>query len=373
MNRITLWLCTYLYSAACFAQLRNPGNLPYHWVTDTSRHTVELADLTVVTTRDAVAILNYPEFISGKSKDNNYADFEPVIAVSLNGETKAYPVSEISLFELANDSIGHQQVMVTFCPLCNSGLVFQSKFKNDSGEFSLNFSISGMLLNDDMIMYDRLSESWWDVHLGEAIVGKFAGTELKLLRAEILTAKDYFIKFPDGKILSPHGSTLPDKKLTEGFYAKKGNNNPENPSQPQKTNGSDLGPMDEVLDVNVMDHSLIYPVRDVANLQVLNQTHNNMHFVIFCKGDSSSNSNSVTGKSFRRTAMVYRSNVNNTDYLFRGGCGVFYDDKTSSAWDYSGNCISGPLKGKQLMYLPHSNHFAYAYLTFFPWTSIFKL
>ena len=51
--------------------------------------------------------------------------------------------------------------------------------------------------------------------------------------------------------------------------------------------------------------------------------------------------------------------------------GYFQDEQSKSKWDITGKCIKGKMKGKQLMIEPHSNHFAFAWLAFYPETVIY--
>ncbi len=90
-------------------------------------------------------------------------------------------------------------MIVTFCPLCNTALVFKRPEVN--GEL-LTFSTSGNLRNSDLVMWDRQTESWWQQFTGEAIVVELAGTQLEFLATSILSWGDYKAKFPGSQVLS---------------------------------------------------------------------------------------------------------------------------------------------------------------------------
>ncbi len=112
---------------------------------------------------------------------NNIGEQEPVITVSLNGEIRAYPVRILIWHEIANDTLGGVPIAITFCPLCNSALVFDRRV--DGQVF--DFGTTGKLRNSDLVMYDRQTESWWQQFTGEAIVGKMTGTLLTALPARV--------------------------------------------------------------------------------------------------------------------------------------------------------------------------------------------
>ena len=76
--------------------------------------------------------------------------------------------------EIVNDLVGGEPVTVTFCPLCNTAIVFERRM----GDTVNSFGVSGLLRYSDLIMYDRATDSWWQQVTGEAIVGELTGTRL---------------------------------------------------------------------------------------------------------------------------------------------------------------------------------------------------
>lgn len=84
---------------------------------------------------------------------------EPVIVLKVGGETKVYPLSVLMWHEIVNDTIGGTPVTVTYCPLCNAAIVFEARVDGQT----LTFGTTGKLRHSDLIMYDRQSESWWQL------------------------------------------------------------------------------------------------------------------------------------------------------------------------------------------------------------------
>ena len=83
---------------------------------------------------------------------------EGVIVVELGtGPERAYPLRYLMWHEIVNDSVDGVPIAVTYCPLCNSALVFNRRVDG----VELEFAVTGKLRHSDMIMYDRQSESWW--------------------------------------------------------------------------------------------------------------------------------------------------------------------------------------------------------------------
>ncbi len=127
------------------------------------------------------------------------SDKEPVIALQLNGEAKAYPLRVLIWHEIVNDQIGGRFVTVTYCPLCNSSVVFD---RTVNGRV-LDFGVSGLLRHSDMIMYDRQTESWWQQFVGRAIVGDHTGATLERLPSKVMPFAAFRRQYPDGQILVP--------------------------------------------------------------------------------------------------------------------------------------------------------------------------
>ena len=100
--------------------------------------------------------------------------------------------------EIANDVIDGTPVAVTFCPLCNSGIVFDRRV---NGELR-TFGVSGKLRNSDMVMFDRETESWWQQAIGTGIVGEHLGDELTSLPAWMESFAEFKARNPDGLMMS---------------------------------------------------------------------------------------------------------------------------------------------------------------------------
>lgn len=189
------------YCAGAFAA--NAAEVPRGWAqewpkTDFSRSSVEFDEiLSGGPPKDGIPALSDPSFISAAS-ETRIADTEPVITVEIDGATpRAYPIRYLTWHEIVNDEVGGVPVAVTFCPLCNSALVFDRRM---NGEV-LSFGVSGKLRNSDMVMFDRESESWWQQAIGEAIVGARLGDTLTQLPSWMESWAEFRARHPDGLVM----------------------------------------------------------------------------------------------------------------------------------------------------------------------------
>ncbi len=155
--------------------------------------------------KDGIPAVDDPEFIA-VGQDSNLEDREPVMALELDGQTpRAYPIRYLIWHEIVNDVIDGRNVTITFCPLCNSALVFDGQL---NGEV-LTFGVSGKLRNSDMVMYDRQTESWWQQAIGTGIVGAHMGDELTQLTSWMESWAEFKARNPDGLVMDQPNAHRP--------------------------------------------------------------------------------------------------------------------------------------------------------------------
>lgn len=170
------------------------------WKTDFSRTSIQFKEiLSGGPPKDGIPSIDKPQFIPLTDVKDIGKD-EPVISISINGKARAYPLRILMWHEIVNDELGGIPIAVTYCPLCNSAIVFDRRV----GDKILDFGTTGKLRNSDLVMYDRQTESWWQQFTGEAIVGSYLSTELKTLPARV-EAFDLFRKrHTIGEVLIPN-------------------------------------------------------------------------------------------------------------------------------------------------------------------------
>lgn len=181
------------------------AQVPYGWErewpdTDFSRSSVNFSNIfSGGPPKDGIPAIDDPVFKPVREAAKGLSSVEPVLSVSLNGDARAYPLSILIWHEIVNDQVGEVPVAITFCPLCNSGVVFE---RTIDGRVT-TFGTTGKLRNSDLIMYDRETESWWQQFEGRAIVGSRLGTGLKRVPARLESVANFVERHPDGKILVP--------------------------------------------------------------------------------------------------------------------------------------------------------------------------
>ncbi len=146
---------------------------------------------------DAIPSVDAPEFGHGYTGD----DDDMVLAVELTKVVRGYPIRYLNYHEIVNDRIGGEPIAVTWCPLCGSGIVYERKVEGKT----LEFGVSGKLADDDLVMYDRETESEWKQSTGWCIGGELEGNSLAVKPAQLVSWSVFRERYPNGLVLQPPG------------------------------------------------------------------------------------------------------------------------------------------------------------------------
>ena len=147
--------------------------------------------------KDGIPALTNPKFVSAENADFVKKD-DRILGLFINGEAKAYPINIMNWHEIVNDTVGGKKVMVSYCPLCGTGMAFDPRIKGKL----YTFGVSGLLYKSDMLMYDHETESLWSQIKQEAVTGKLTGTRLKMLNLSHTTWEGWRKKHPKTLVLS---------------------------------------------------------------------------------------------------------------------------------------------------------------------------
>ena len=148
--------------------------------------------------RDGIPAIDAPRFAAAKDASFMQPD-DRLLALSINGENKAYPIKILNWHEIVNDQLGGEAVAVTWCPLCGSGVVFSA----DVAGQQRDFGVSGLLYQSDVLLYDRQSESLFSQLEAEAISGPLLGEPLRAISVSYSNWSAWRQRYPDGLVLTP--------------------------------------------------------------------------------------------------------------------------------------------------------------------------
>jgi len=165
--------------------------------------------------RDGIPALDSPTVVPADQA--SWGDDEMVLGVRAGGEARAYPIAVLNWHELVNDTLGGEPILVSFCPLCGTGMVFERRV---AGKVR-RFGVSGLLYRSDLLMYDRESESLWSQISAEAVTGPLLGERLELLRSRMVEWGRWRREHPASTVLSREtGHRRPYDRSPYGGYAR---------------------------------------------------------------------------------------------------------------------------------------------------------
>ena len=338
------------------------------WETDFSRHSVPYSEIISGSPPpDGIPPIDDPKFVSREDADSWLTGQEPVIALEINGDARAYPLQIMIWHEIVNDVVGDVPVTVTFCPLCNSAIVFDRRLDG----VTYDFGTSGNLRNSDLVMWDRQTESWWQQLTGEAIVGELTGKVLTFLPASIVSWEDFKAVNADSKVLS----------RATGFSRPYGSNpyigydRVDNPpflllDEPDGR----LPPKERVLAVTIGDVDVAFPFSIMERERVVNYSVNGQALAVFFKPGTVSALDRSSIKESRDVGAtgLFVPGVDRQKLSFRTDGESIVDNETGSVWNILGEAVDGPLTGKTLAPVVHANHFWFAWGAFKPDTKIYQ-
>ena len=340
---------------------------PFGWETDFSKHSVPFSEIfSAGPRRDGIPPIDDPKFTTPEDADGWLGSREPVIAFELNGDARAYPLEILTWHEIVNDVVGGVPVVVTFCPLCNSAIVFDRTL----GGVVHDFGVSGNLRNSDLVMWDRQTQSWWQQLTGDAIVGELTGKQLTFLPSPIIAWEDFKAANPEGQVLSR--DTGFSRPYGQNPYV--GYDRVDNP--PFLFRGDLDGrllPKERVAAVTVGNEDAAFPFSILDGERVVNYTVGGQDLAVFFKpGTRSALDELLIGDSDEVGATgVFEANLGGQKLTFRAEGDTFVDNETGSVWGILGEAIEGPLAGSNLTPIVHGNHFWFAWGAFKPDTRIY--
>jgi hypothetical protein len=296
----------------------------------------------------------------------------PVMVVDVDGDVRAYPLAILTWHEIVNDTVGGVPLVITYCPLCNSALVFERSVDGPDGAELLDFGTSGRLYQSNLVMYDRQHLNLWTQFEGEGIIGeRFLGTELTRVPAWLFGFGEFRELHPEAQVLSrdtghnrDYGRNpytgydqegrapfLFDGELDERFSAMA--------RLVGLADGDDAVAV--LLDRLAEERVVTVPVggRDLA--------------VLWAPGQASALDTATIdeGRDIGQTA-TFVAEIDGTPVELAPGDadGRFVDEISGSTFDLRGRALDGPLEGGQLQAVPHDDTFWFVWVAFKPDTEV---
>lgn len=358
MKSIALLLALSIPSHAQFAE----GS----WTTDRSKKSIDLRELMRGgPPKDGIPSIDNPRFVPPNAA-GWLSPKELVIAVQLESEVRAYPLQILMWHELVNDRVGGTPILVSYCPLCNSAIVFDRRVDG----VTLDFGVSGMLRNSDMVMYDRQSDSLWQQITGEGIVGGYTGSTLRMIPSQLISFGQFKEAYPQGQVLSRETGFQRDYGRNP-YRAYEFGNGPIMPVRSSRKTSLRL--MEKLVVVQDGKNAYrAYPVAQLARRGVIEDNVGGRPIALFYSSEGLSPVDAPAMAQSRPVGAVgvFSADGPSGGYHFRRVKDRIEDRETGSMWNITGTAVDGTLKGTRLKPIEHGVYFVFAWLAFKPDTLI---
>ena len=340
-----------------------------NWKTNFAIRTVDLSEIfSGGPPRDGIPPIDNPKFGSIADQVGLYTDNTPIVQVEVNGDVRAYPIAILTWHEIVNDVIGGRPVAVTFCPLCNTAIVFDATVD----DMALDFGTTGRLRFSNLLMYDRQTESWWQQATGDAVIGELTGIRLTFLPATIIGWSEARETFPEAQVLSRETGFSRDYGRNPYAGYDDINRSPflyDGPTTPGQ-----LPPMARVTTVELNSEAVAYPNDVLQELRVANDTVGGTDVVVFWQPGLASaldSSNLAAGRDVGANGVFERT-LDGQTLSFVAADETITDEQTGSVWNILGEAISGELAGQSLTPVVKVDHFWFSWAAFRPDTRIYQ-
>ena len=337
------------------------------------RRTIDLDEMRQGQVPDGIPAIDDPKFASFSVVAGWLGDEEPVVALEVNGDARAYPIQILLWHEIVNDTVGGTPVLVTFCPLCNTAISFDRRV---DGRVR-TFGVSGLLRRSDLIMFDRESPSLWQQITGEAIVGVDASTRLAFISSPIVSFADFRETYPQGVVMTRE----------TGFGVLYGSRYGENPYPGYDRIGSSpivgvdefddarLDAKERVLTVEVDGEAIAFPFSVLSEQIVIEAEVGGETVLAFWQSGTVSalDQSFIIGSANIGSAAAYSPVLDGERLTFEARDGKIVDTQSGSTWNVLGLATDGPMAGRSLEPIVSANHFWFAWSVFQPATRIVGL
>ena len=292
-------------------------------------------------------------------------DREPVLALEVKGQARAYPVQILVWHEIVNDTVAGTPVTVSYCPLCNTAIAFDRRL----GGRILDFGVSGLLFNSDLVMFDRQTRSLWPQVAGRAVAGALTGQELTTLPVQTVSWAEWRTAHPNDWVLSR------DTGHPRSYGANPYPGYDDTNSRPFLFDGKVDGRLTaktRVVGIATARSAVAVPHDVLRRRRVMEATISGRSLVVWFRPGTASalDRGEVAAGRDVGTTGGFDPRVDGRRLHFDSVRGGFRDRETRSTWNVLGHATRGPLSGRALTAVAHVDSFWFAWAAFRPATIV---
>ena len=318
---------------------------------------------------DGIPSIDSPSF-QPASEVEELVEAEAVVAIEINGDARAYPARVLTRHELVNDTVGGVPVTISYCPLCNSAVIYDRRV----ADRVLDFGTSGSLYQSSLVMYDRQTQSLWTHFDGRAVIGHLAGAQLDLYPTQIIAWSEWNRDNPEGQVLvGEEGGFSLDVYGGNPYAGYESSENLLSPGFQSEAIDERLPRKERVIGLRGREREAV-AIRHshLREVQVVELTFNGLPLVVWnLPGATSAIDTRVVyeGQDVGSTG-VFSALIGDIALTFEPAEGGFRDRETGSLWSVAGKATEGTYEGAQLVPQEFLDTFWFAWSTFNKSTTI---
>jgi hypothetical protein len=300
--------------------------------------------------------IHKPEFVAA-SAATFLPDDDIVLGVASGDVAKAYPAADLAQHGAVSDTVPDGPISVTWCGVCNTGLVFRAKVRS----MTLHFQYDRMVGANE-VQKDFQTGSSWQQATGEAIDGPLKGTRLKLYPVVRTTWAEWRKRYPNTMVLKPmpgYAERMPtiSQRIKDGTRVASA-------AAPKGALKLDdrLPARETVAGLEIGRDTIAFPFSELRIARVVNERVGGQPILIVHQPSS----DTTTAFDARARGKTLRFEAANDE------ASSLIDLDTRSTWNAYGLCLDGPLKGTQLKSIILVPQFWFAWSQFRPGTRIFS-
>ncbi len=297
-------------------------------------------------------IIRRPDFVAA-SQASFLQDPDKVIGVAADGIARAYWAPMAVWHHLIEDRLGATPIVVTWCSLCGTCLVYKPEMNGQV----LTFDIEG-LRGLNLVLRDRETHSQWQQATGEAFSGPLRGRSLPRVPFLLTTWQMWRTRHPETSAIVPKPSDRDNYQRMEIFMRPPPFETPpiaqllhEDPRMPHH---------EAVAGITAGSAHKAYAIEDLRGSPIVNdQVGSEPVLIIYTAHDDT-----ITAFSRRVAGRTLTFKSSGSDQLA--------DQQTGSIWNSLGECVGGKLRGKNLNAITPEPAFWFGWAEFHPDTKVFQ-
>ncbi len=310
--------------------------------------------------KDGIPALTNPNFISASAA--TYLNANDLVVIYKSGtEVRAYPHALLNWHEIVNDDLNNDKVTISYCPLTGSAMAYDQTITVDGAAETTTFGVSGLLYNSNLILYDRLTDSYWSQMRLQCVAGELKGREPDvepIIETTLATAK---AMYPGLKVLSNQTGVYSSGQYNFYPYGDYLTNH-DALIFPISNDDSRLPRKERVLGILTDELNRVYQFEHLSKTGIINDKLGDLPVVV------------IGGANMNFMAAFIRHDANGNEITLsktNRALPIWIEDEKGNLYDVFGEVIEGPDKGYQLKQAQSYIAFWFAFGAFYPGIEIY--